>query len=127
MARICLIYLGQKHKTLNILNERGLSSNSAEKHILPEIRSIKSVLRSIEQGQKSLILLQPLDSNLHTTHTLRASLNKTNTCFDHGLPTLYIRILNTLVLKSLEPNTGSFYYHDSRGMVFIIIPNYCLQ
>ena len=32
------------------------------------------------------------------------SLNKTNTCFDHGLPTLHIRVLNTLVPKSLEPN-----------------------
>ena len=67
------------------------------KNILPEIRSIKP-------GRKSLILLQPLDSNFtYNTHTL-SELNKTNTCFDHGLPTLHIRVLNTLVPKFLEPN-----------------------
>ena len=54
MARVCLIYLGQKYKTLNVLNKIGLSWNIAEKKILPEIRSIEPVLRSIELGRKSL-------------------------------------------------------------------------
>ena len=44
-------------------------------------------------------------------HTLCASLNKTNTCFDHGLPTLHIRVINTLVPKSLEPNMALFRSH----------------
>ena len=105
MVRVCLIYLGQKYKTLNVLNELGLSWKSAENNILLEIRLVEPVLRSIEPGRKSLILLQPLDSNFTLTHTLWASLNKTNTCFDHGLPTLHIRVLNTIVSKSLEPNS----------------------
>ena len=33
VARVCLIYLGQKHKTLNILNKLGLNWNSTEKRI----------------------------------------------------------------------------------------------
>ena len=41
---------GAKHETLNVLNKLGLSWKSAEKRILPEIRSIESKLRSIEPG-----------------------------------------------------------------------------
>ena len=70
MARVCLIYLGQKHKTLNVLNELGLNWKSTENNILPEIRSIKPILRSIKPSRKSPILLQPLDSNFTLTHTL---------------------------------------------------------
>ena len=36
--------LKAKHKTLNVLNELGLSWNYAEKHILPEIRLIEPKL-----------------------------------------------------------------------------------
>ena len=46
MARVCLIYLGKKHKTLNVLNELGLSWKSAEYNILPEIRSIEPSRKS---------------------------------------------------------------------------------
>ena len=47
---VYLIYLGQKHKTLNVLNELGLSWNSIEKCILPEFQLIEPKLRSIEPG-----------------------------------------------------------------------------
>ena len=30
---------------------------------------------------------------LHKMHILQASINKTKTCFDHGLPTIQIRVL----------------------------------
>ena len=45
----------------------------------------------------------------------------TNTCFDHGLPTLHIRVLNTLVPKSLEPNTldCDAMLHESLNVVDI--------
>ena len=104
MAKICLIYLGKKYKTLNVLNELGLSWKSAENNVLPEIRSIEPVLRSIEPGRKSLILLQPLDSNFTLTHTLWASLKQDKHLFWSWFSNITIRVLNTLVPKSLEPN-----------------------
>ena len=63
MARVCLIYLGQKHRTLNVLNELELSWNSAEKRILPEFRLIEPKLRSIELGRIALLILHQLKSN----------------------------------------------------------------
>ena len=35
MAKVFLVYLGQKYKTLNILNKLGLSWKSAKNNILP--------------------------------------------------------------------------------------------
>ena len=40
-----------------------LSWKILQKNILPEIRSIKSKLRSIEPGQNAHLILQQLDSN----------------------------------------------------------------
>ena len=65
MARVCLTYLGQKHKTLNVLNELGLSWNIAEKRILPEFRLIELKLRSIEPGRIALLILHQLNPTLH--------------------------------------------------------------
>ena len=42
-----------KHKTPNVLNELGLSWNSAEERILPEIRSIEPKLQLIEPGRNA--------------------------------------------------------------------------
>ena len=63
VARVCLIYLRQKYKILNVLNELGLSWNSTEKRILPEFRLIEPKLRSIEPGRIALLILQQLKSN----------------------------------------------------------------
>ena len=50
MARVCLIYLGQKYKTLNVLNELGLSWKSAEKkHFARD--SIDQAYSSIDQAR----------------------------------------------------------------------------
>ena len=51
--------------------------NSTEKNILPEIRSIESKLRSIEQGRNAHLNLQQLDSNFTCKAQLWANLNKT--------------------------------------------------
>ena len=63
MDRVCLIYLGQQHKTLNVLNKLGLSWNSTEKRILPDFRWIEPKLRSIEPGRNALSILHQLESN----------------------------------------------------------------
>ena len=63
MARVCLIYLGQKFKTLNVLNELGLSWKFAEKRILLDFWSIEPKFRSIEPGRNAHLILQQLDSN----------------------------------------------------------------
>ena len=63
VARVCVIDLGQKHKTLNVLNELELSWNSAEKPILLEFQLIEPKLRSIELGQIALLILHKLKSN----------------------------------------------------------------
>ena len=54
MARVYLIYLEKKYKTLNILNELGLSWKSAENNILLEIQSIESVLQSINRAKSKV-------------------------------------------------------------------------
>ena len=45
----------------------------------------------------------------------------TNNCFDHGLPTLHIRVLNTLIPKSLEPNSYVGHHLFKKNLIIIII------
>ena len=52
-----------KHKILNVLNELGLSWNSAEKRFLPDFRLIEPKLRSIKLGRIALMNLHQLESN----------------------------------------------------------------
>ena len=68
------LYTGRSRSETLILNGLGLSWKFCRKNILPDFQSIEPILRSIEPGRKSLILLQPLDSNFtYNTHTLSES------------------------------------------------------
>ena len=53
MAKVCLLYLGQIRNPKNVLKQLGLSWTNLQKNILPELRSIEPVFRSIEPGRKA--------------------------------------------------------------------------
>ena len=82
----------------------GWVGNFAEKTIYMTFDRSSLNLNWSSQADLHSKSCRALDSNFTYKHTLSKSKTKTKTCFDHGLPILHIRVLNTLVPKSLEPN-----------------------
>ena len=57
-----------------------------------------------------MYIINPAEHSIPNSYinTLWASLKQRLKRFDHGLPTVHIRVLNTLVPVSLEPNKSVF-------------------
>ena len=139
MARVFLIYLGQKYKTLNVLNELGLSWKSVEKTFCPRFNRSSLLFDRSSQAESHKYFYSHSIPTLHITHTLWASLNKTN-LFWSWFSNITIRVLNTLVPKSLEPNKynedynfllvclKSFRFLFCHSVSFLILESWrCLQ
>ena len=106
MARVFPFILKTKHKTLYLKRAWVELENSAEK---------QSARASIDRV-KQIYTVNPAKHLIPTLHinTLWASLKQGLKHFDHGLPTIQIRVLNTLVPKSLEPNNIKFVQRKNK-------------
>ena len=84
------LYIGRSRSETLILNGLRLSWKFCRKNNLHDFRSIKSNSRSIEPADLHSKSCRTLNFNFTYKHTLSKFKTK---CFDHGLPTIQIRVL----------------------------------
>ena len=70
-----------------------LSWKFYRKNILPDFRLVEPNSRSIEPDEMHNEFCNSSIPTLHKTHTLSKSKIGLKNCFDHGLPTIQIRVL----------------------------------
>ena len=96
LLKMCLefpLYTGRSRFETLILNGLGWVGNSAKKTICMTFDRLSLILDRSSQTELHNEFCSNLIPTLHKTHTLSKFKTRLKTCFDHGLPTIQIRVL----------------------------------